>query len=76
MAEAHVGQGREGLLKLLGQAHKGFRALGQAFVQLAGKGIDGVEAAPQDAVVGGFAQVVELVAGVGNAVAPLPANEL
>ncbi|MCY1449143.1 hypothetical protein D9M71_658640 [compost metagenome] len=62
--------------KLLSQPDEGFRAMGQAFVQFAGEGIDGVVSAPENAVFPGLAPVMELVAGIDDAVASFPADAL
>ncbi|MNE68584.1 hypothetical protein D3C80_1642550 [compost metagenome] len=76
MAETYIAQRREGLLKLFGQALEALRALGKSFVAAPAEMVDGVVAGPENAVVGGLAQVVKLIAGIGDAIASGAADGL
>jgi hypothetical protein len=76
MAEAHVAQRRECLVELLGEALEARRSLRQRFIAASTEVVDGVVAGPEYAVVGGLAQVMELVARIGDAVAAGPADSL
>ena len=65
---------REGPEELGLQLLEGRRAPVELRPDPAPEVVDGVVAAPQDPVVGGQPEVVELVVGVGQALAPLPAD--
>ena len=74
MAERDVRQRRESRLKLPSQCREAFRTLRQRLVASAPEVIDGVVTAPEDAVVFGLAQVMKLIATVGNPVAADPTD--
>ncbi|MNI17268.1 hypothetical protein D3C73_706330 [compost metagenome] len=57
-----------------GQGGEAVGTLGQRLVAAAAEVIDRVIAAPENAVILGLAQVMKLIAAVGDAVAPDPAN--
>src|SRR5690606_18661250 len=74
VGEAQALQLREAGAEVPGEPRVGLRPVVVLGADPAAVGVDGVVAAPQDPVVGGQAEVVELVGAVAEALPVLPAD--